>query len=87
VIGAVSTALDYGADALIGQTDFATMPHWPVTIAYFDKKTSGDAVPLYVTSYVLYENGMVSHLRITYSDFALVGTLTAFDILPGADCP
>lgn len=86
VIGAMSTALDFGADTLIGQTDFATMAHWPVTIAYFDTKTGGDAVPLYVTSYVLYENGMVSHLKINYPDFALVGTLTSFDLLPGTAC-
>jgi len=86
VIGPMSTALDFGADVLIGQTDFATMPHWPVTIAYFDQKTRGDAVPLYVTSYVLYENGMITHLKIAYPDFTLVGKLTSFDILPGGAC-
>jgi len=87
VIGPMSTSLDVGRDGPLAQTPFAALPHWPVTISYFDKKSGGDPNPLYATSYVLYQNGMVGHLRIVYSDFALVGTLTSLDVLPAASCP
>ena len=87
VIGPMSTSLDGGSDGPLAQMPFAALPHWPVTISYFDKKTGGDPNPLYATSYVLYQNGMVGHLRIIYSDFALVGTLTSLDVLPPAPCP
>jgi hypothetical protein len=78
---------DFGADAPIGAASIATIPHWPISIAYFDRKSSADSAPLYVTSYTLYENGMAGHLKIAYADFSLVGTLTSLDILPGPPCP
>jgi hypothetical protein len=87
VIGPPSTAADFGADTPIGQANFATLPHWQVTVAYFEKSGAADNAPIYTTSYVLYENGMAGHLKIAYTDFTLVGTLTSLDILPGAPCP
>ena len=87
VIGPMSTDANFGADLPLGSTTFVNMPHWPVTIAYFDKGASADSTPLYTTTYVLYENGMISHLKIIYPDFTLVGTLNSLDILPDTPCP
>ncbi len=88
VIGQKSTEADFGDDALIGKTGFATLAHWPVSVSYFHVKGGKpDPTPIYVSSYTLYENGMVSKLRIRYADFSLTGTLTSFQpIAPGA-CP
>jgi hypothetical protein len=88
VIGAKSVSEDFGDDKPIGQAGFATMPHWPLTISYFIKKGgTADPMPVYTSSYVLYENGMVSRLRIRYGDFALVGTLVSLQPLPSPPCP
>jgi EipB-like len=87
VIGPMLTSTAAGTDGPLAQTPFAALPHWAVTISYFDKKKAGDPNPLYATSYVVYQNGMVGHLRIIYADFALVGTLTSLDVLPAAPCP
>jgi len=87
VIGPLVTSSEAGTDGPIAKTPFADLPHWPVTISYFDRTKAADPNPLYATSYVLYQNGMVGRLRIIYSDFALVGTLTSLDVLPAAPCP
>lgn len=88
VIGQQSTAADdFGDDTLIGKAGFAGLPHWPVTVSYFDK-TSGhtDDTPTYVTSFVVYANGIGRALRIDYGTFALVGHLSHLDMLPTPKC-
>jgi hypothetical protein len=88
VIGPQSVREDFGDDKPIGLTDFATLPHWPVTVSFFiTKGGTADANPVYVSSYVLYENGMVGKLRIRYGDFGLVGTLMSYQPLAAAVCP
>jgi hypothetical protein len=88
VIGAKSVSADFGDDKPIGEAGFAALPHWPLTVSYFVKKgATADPLPIYTSSYVLYENGMVSRLRIQYGDFALVGTLVSFQSLPAQPCP
>jgi hypothetical protein len=88
IIGPKSIGADFGDDKPIGESDFATMAHWPVSVSYFTVKGGApDPTPIYVSSYVLYDNGMISRLRIRYGDFSLVGTLNSFQKLPAAACP
>ena len=62
------------------------MPYWPVSIAYFDEKTAGDAVPVYTQSFKLYENGVTRDLTLDYGDFVLSGHLIQLDMLGTGDC-
>jgi hypothetical protein len=87
VIGPMSVAADFGDDAPIGQSGFATMPHWPVTVSYFMRRPSVDTTPLYVSSYTLYENGMIAQIRLRYDEFGLKGTLKSFEPLAAPPCP
>ena len=88
VIGARSTAADdYGDETLIGKAGFAALPHWPVTVSYFEKGSSKtDDTPAYVNSFVLYSNGIGRKLRIDYGKFALVGHLSHLEMLPAPKC-
>ena len=89
VIGKESTAADdYGDEPLVRDAGFSGLPHWPVTVSYFEKGSGKtDDTPTYVTSFVLYSNGIGRKLRIDYGKFALNGQLTHLEMLPAPACP
>ncbi len=87
VIGKASSAPDdFGEETLVGAAGFAGLPHWPVTLSYFEKGSGTDDAPSYVTSFVLYANGIGRKLRIDYGKFALNGQLTHLEMLPTPKC-
>lgn len=87
VIGKKSLAADdYGDDALVADAGFAGLPHWPVTVSYFEKDRGTDDAPDYVSSFVLYANGIGRKLRIDYGKFALNGQLSHLEMLPTPKC-
>ncbi len=87
VIGKVSSAPDdYGDEALVGEAGFAGLPHWPITVSYFQKGSGTDDAPSYVTSFVVYANGIGRKLRIDYGKFALTGHLSHLEMLPPPKC-
>ncbi len=60
---------------------------WPISISYFDAEASGDSVPSYQLSFVLFENGVSRKLRIDYGTFALTGTLSSLEVYEPGPCP
>lgn len=78
---------DIGDEVATQDAGVAGLRHWPVTVSYFDQRGAGEQTPIYVMSFILYENGISRHLKIDYGDFAIVGRLAGLDLLPGADCP
>jgi hypothetical protein len=88
VIGEGSNAShDVGDETAAEEAGVAGLQHWPVTVSYFDQETAGEQMPIYVMSFVLYENGISRHLKIDYGDFTIVGRLADLDMLPVAPCP
>lgn len=75
-----SEAADKSVGIVAGQA------YWPVSIAYFDEKASGDLLPIYTQSFKLYENGISRDLTLDYGDFVLTGTLTKLEVLGSGDC-
>lgn len=73
-----------GADKSTGP--LAGQAYWPVSIAYFDEKASGDLLPIYTQSFKLYENGISRDLMLDYGDFVLTGKLTKLEVLGSGDC-
>lgn len=65
---------------------FASTPFWPVTVAYFNEKSTGDAIPVYRMSFKLYENGITRDLTMDYGDFVLTGKLTKLEVLDNKAC-
>ncbi|MDK4702415.1 cell envelope integrity EipB family protein [Rhizobium sp. CNPSo 4062] len=65
---------------------FSKTPFWPVTVAYFNEKSAGDAIPVYRMSFKLYENGITRDLTMDYGDFVLTGKLTKLEVLGTKAC-
>jgi hypothetical protein len=88
VVGKGSTAThDIGDETAAKEAGVADLMHWPVTVSYFDGEGDGEQTPVYVMSFVLYENGVSRHLKIDYGDFAIVGRLSDLDMIPAKACP
>lgn len=80
VIGKQTTSTD-GLEQAAKAKGLAETPRFPVTISYYEVGTQ-DTSPAYVMSFDLYANGVSRALKLDYGDFALRGTLTAFELLP-----
>lgn len=65
---------------------FAKQAYWPVTIAYYNDDTNGDALPVYRMSFKLYENGITRDLTMDYGDFVLSGKLANLEVFQSAEC-
>jgi hypothetical protein len=88
VVGKASNAAhDIGDETAAREAGMAGLWHWPVTVSYFDGEGDGEQTPIYVMSFVLYENGVSRHLKIDYGDFAIVGRLSDLDMIPSKACP
>lgn len=88
VVGSASTSsLDIGDEVVAKEAGVAGLQHWPVTVSYFDQVGQGEQTPIYVMSFILYENGISRDLKIDYGDFSIVGRLTGLEMLAPAKCP
>lgn len=61
------------------------LKRWPVAVAYYPQDRR-DGPPDYVLSFDLYENGVSSHLKLDYGDFAMSGELVQIAFPPAIDC-
>ena len=64
----------------------AGLRHWPVTVSYFDKPDPGEETPAQIMSFVLYENGVQTNLKINYSAFSVTLRMAELDMLPATPC-
>jgi len=89
VVGGGSTdSRDVGDEVAAREAGVAGLRHWPVSVSYFDQVGEGEQTPIYVMSFILYENGISRHLKIDYGDFVIRGRLTGLEMLtPGPECP
>ncbi len=62
--------------------------YWPVTIAYFDptEEKSGEELPAYRLSFLLYENGISRQMVLDYGEFAIKGTLSDLKLYDETPC-
>jgi len=77
-------------DAIAGQTAFAGLARWPVTISYFDRAAAekgGEQTPVYAITFELYENGVSRALMLDYGDFVLRGEMTSIEMKDVKSCP
>jgi hypothetical protein len=76
-------------DAVAGQSAFAGLTRWPVTISYFDHavaEQSGEQTPVYAITFELYENGVSRALLLDYGDFVLTGEMTSLEMKDTKPC-
>jgi hypothetical protein len=65
---------------------FSKQAFWPVSVAYYNDTSDGDAVPVYRMSFKLYENGITRDLTMDYGEFVLSGKLAKLEMLKQQDC-
>jgi hypothetical protein len=64
-------------------------PSWPVQVAYFGYIDDGDKrseMPAFEIGYRIFDNGVVSDLRVDYGDFEVSGVLSTLEPLPEPGC-
>jgi len=86
VIGSAGQSREPGGVAQ-GMEELAGLSIWPVSIAFFDDASRGEAVPAYQFSFDLYENGVSDVLTLDYGGFALTGQMREIEFLPEPECP
>lgn len=61
---------------------------WSVSMSYFDKNTGATAehVPVFESSFLLFENGVSSDLVMRYPDYTLSGKLSDLEIFDSSPC-
>ena len=68
------------------QDGLAKLSRWPVVLSYYGPGRA-DALPSYILSFDLYDNGVSRALKLDYGDFVLKGDLVRLDLLPEkGDC-
>ncbi|OLP43656.1 cell envelope integrity EipB family protein [Rhizobium oryziradicis] len=80
VLGKTETLGKDSKDPLSGHS------YWPVSIAYYEDKSSGDQLPIYTQSFNLYDNGITRDLTLDYGDVILTGNLSKLEMLPAETC-
>ncbi|MHC2016736.1 cell envelope integrity EipB family protein [Methylobacterium sp. CM6247] len=66
-------------DKPLREGEMAGMRRWPVTLSYFTAG-QGERTPVYVLSFLLYENGVSGGLSLNYGDFTIAGDLSRLDL-------
>jgi hypothetical protein len=65
----------------------AALPSWPMNISYYDHSAEGGSdTPSYQVSFDMYNNGVVTGLKLDYGSFALEGKLSKLEMLKSEPC-
>lgn len=61
---------------------------WSVSMSYFDKKTGATAehLPVFESSFLLFENGISTDMKMHYPDYSLTGTLSELEMFENPAC-
>jgi hypothetical protein len=76
-------------DAAAAEPKLASVPRWPVTVSYFERKKAEndtEQLPAYAISFELYANGISRALALDYNNFVINGKLTSLDIKDATPC-
>lgn len=68
--------------------DLKPLQAWSVSMSYFKKNIGATAehLPIFESSFLLYENGVSSDLIMRYPDYSLTGKLTKLELFENAPC-
>ncbi|MEX6507634.1 DUF1849 family protein [Jiella sp. M17.18] len=60
---------------------------WRISESYYNSDSDADGLPIFQTSYTLYENGVSDDLVLTFNGYTLAGGLKSLDLFAQPDCP
>jgi hypothetical protein len=64
----------------------AGLTSWRISEAYYNSDSDPDGMPVFQTSYVLYENGVSDSLRLDFGSYVLTGSLNQLDLFDATRC-
>jgi len=69
-------------------SDLKSLRAWPVAMSYFKKDTGATAehLPIFESSFLLFENGVSTDLVMRYPDYSLTGKLTQLEMFKNPPC-
>ncbi|MCD1645120.1 EipB family protein [Aurantimonas coralicida] len=73
-----------GSPSLV--TAMRDMRRWRVAESYYNSDSKLDGLPLFQTSYILYENGVSDDIMIDNGDYAFSGSLSKLELASAPDC-
>ena len=61
---------------------------WPISMSYFEKTkdNSGEKLPIFESSFLLYENGISSDLLLRYPEYTLSAKLSELELFEKPAC-
>lgn len=65
----------------------AGLRSWRISEAYYNSDSDPDGLPVFQTSYVLYENGVSDELKLDFGTYVFAGSLSKLDLLDTPKCP
>ena len=68
------------AEALAG------LRSWRISEAYYNSDSDPDGMPVFQTSYVLYENGVSDELKLDFGNYVFSGSLKKLDLFDPSAC-
>ncbi|WP_455474636.1 EipB family protein [Bartonella sp. B30(2025)] len=78
VIGEKKVQVFHSAEQKIKKMD--EEGYWPVTISYFDDAENKDGLPMYHTSFLLHESGIMRDIHVDYGTFAVRAKLNNLEL-------
>lgn len=66
--------------------ELAGLQSWKVSESYYNSDSDPDGMPVFETSYVLYENGVSDQLTLNFGEYAFKGGLSQLDLLDPKSC-
>ena len=64
----------------------AGLQSWKISESYYNSDSDPDGMPVFQTSYVLYENGVSDDLTLDFGDYGFTGALSQLELLKPAAC-
>lgn len=64
----------------------AGLASWRISEAYYNSDSDPDGMPVFETSYILYENGVSDALRLDFGTYVLAGSLSQLDLFDATRC-
>ncbi|MBC8131251.1 MAG: DUF1849 family protein, partial [Rhizobiaceae bacterium] len=59
---------------------------WRISESYYNSDSDPDGMPVFQTSYRLYENGVSDELTLDFGTYAFEGVLSRLDLFDGTAC-
>lgn len=64
----------------------AGLKSWRISESYYNSDSDPDGLPVFETSYLLYENGVSDDLTLNFGAYAFTGSLSKLDLLDASTC-